>query len=75
MQLKAGAWGRRQDREGLSLVVQWLRPCAPSAGAQVQSLVRELDPTFHSFCMLQLKILRATTNTQCIQIKKREGKT
>ena len=32
MQLKARAWGRRQDREGLSLVVQWLRPCAPNAG-------------------------------------------
>ena len=26
------------------LVVQWLRSCVPSAGAQVQSLIRELDP-------------------------------
>ena len=28
----------------ISLVVQWLRFCAPSAGSQVQSLIRELDP-------------------------------
>ena len=27
------------------LVVQWLRLHPPNAGAQVQSLVRELDPT------------------------------
>ena len=31
-----------------SLVVQWLRLSAPSAGAMVWSLVRELDPTCHS---------------------------
>ena len=30
---------------GTSLVVQWLRLQAPSAGAWVPSLVRELDPT------------------------------
>ena len=30
---------------GTSLVVQWLRLLAPSAGAWVQSLVRELDLT------------------------------
>ena len=29
---------------GSSLVVQWLRLQAPNSGAQVQSLVRELDP-------------------------------
>ena len=33
--------------KGTSLVVQWLRVCAPSAaGAWVQSLVRKLDPTY-----------------------------
>ena len=35
-----------------SLVVQWLRFCSPNAGGwgdcQVQSLVRELDPTYHN---------------------------
>ena len=30
---------------GTSLVVQWLRLQAPSVGTQVQSMVRELDPT------------------------------
>ena len=30
---------------GTSLVVQWLRLRSPSAGAWVQSLVRELDST------------------------------
>ena len=30
---------------GTSLVVQWLRLCAPNAGDPVQSLIRELDPT------------------------------
>ena len=34
----------QKDREGASLVVQWLRLYTPSAGAQVQWLVRELDP-------------------------------
>ena len=29
---------------GTSLVVQWLRLQAPNLGAQVRSLVRELDP-------------------------------
>lgn len=28
----------------VSLVVHWLRLCAPNAGAHVQSLLRELDP-------------------------------
>ena len=31
----------------LPLVVQWLRLHVPNAGAQVQSLARELDPTCH----------------------------
>ena len=30
---------------GTSLVVQWLRLCAPDVGAWVQSLIRERDPT------------------------------
>ena len=30
---------------GTPLVAQWLRFCAPNAGAQVPFLVRELDPT------------------------------
>ena len=33
---------------GTSLVAQWLRPHALSAGAPVQSLVRDLDPTSHN---------------------------
>ena len=44
-----------------SLVVQWLRLCAPNAGPwpPAQSLVRELDPT----CCTQLKRLPATNKT------------
>ena len=30
---------------GISLVVEWLRLHAPTAGGQVRPLVRELDPT------------------------------
>ena len=34
---------------GTFLMVHWLRLCSPNAGgAQVQSLVRELDPTCRS---------------------------
>ena len=33
-------------------VVQWLRLCLPRQGAEVQSLVRELDPTC---CMVRQK--------------------
>ena len=32
-----------------SLVVQWLVLCAPNAGTQVPSLVRELDTTCHNY--------------------------
>lgn len=32
---------------GISLLVQWLGPHTPK-GAQIQSLVRELDPTYHT---------------------------
>ena len=31
----------------LPLVVPWIRLHVPNAGAQVQSLARELDPTCH----------------------------
>ena len=37
---------------GTSLVVQWIGPVFPMQGAQVWSLVRELDPT----CMPQLRV-------------------
>ena len=45
-----------KDSTGTSLVVQWLGLCAPSAGAQVRFLVRELwipyaateDPVYHN---------------------------
>ena len=38
----------RRRWRGASLMVQWLRLWLPMQGAQVQSLVRELDPTCHS---------------------------
>ena len=43
-----------------SLVTQYLRLCAPRAGAQAQSLVRELDPVCDQLrvLMLHLKIPR-----------------
>ena len=33
--------------QGISLVIQWLWLCTPSAETQVWSLLRELDPTWH----------------------------
>ena len=36
---------KERHYRGAFLVVQWLRLCASSAGAQVQSLARDLDPT------------------------------
>ena len=39
---------KNKVHEGISLVVQWLRLFVPSAGVQVTSLVRELDPTCHN---------------------------
>lgn len=33
---------------GNSLVVEWLGLCTPNAGAQVKSLVRELNHTCHN---------------------------
>ena len=54
---------------GTSLVVQF-----PMQGTWVQSLVGSLDVRSHipqlRVCMLQLKILHATTKTQCSQINK-----
>ena len=38
-----------KQARGTSLVVQWLIVCAPNAGAQIQSLVRELDPICHNY--------------------------
>ena len=39
---------KKNQMEGTSLVVQWLRLCAPNAGGLDQSLVRELDPAGHN---------------------------
>ena len=33
---------------GTSLIVQWLRLSVPNAGAQVQTLVKKLDPICHN---------------------------
>ena len=59
---------------GTSLVVQWLRLQAPNSGAQVRSLVRELDPICYNLrsCMPQrrLKIPQAATKTQNRQMNK-----
>ena len=35
----------RKSTNNRASLVQWLRLCAPNAGAQIQSLVKELDPT------------------------------
>ena len=40
-----GARDVKRSCSGTSLVVQWLRLHVPNAGAQVRSLVRELDHT------------------------------
>ena len=40
-----GKQSSKTKSRGTSLVAQWLRLCAPNAGALVRSLVRELDPT------------------------------
>ena len=39
----------KNDIHETSLVVQWLGLCAPNAGTQVPSLVRELDTTYHNY--------------------------
>ena len=50
-------------RGGNSLAVQWLRLCHPNPGGQVQSLVRDLDPTARG--------LRATVKRSCkLQLNK-----
>ena len=48
---------------GTSLVVQWLRLCAPNAGGP--GLIPGQGT---KYCMPQLKIPRATTKTRCSQI-------
>ena len=45
-------------QQGISLVVQWLRPHAPNAGGPGSIPGQETR-----FCMLQLKILHAATKT------------
>ena len=60
---------------GTSPVVQWLRfHTLPMQGAQVWSLVKELNPTSHNqgftVHMPQLKILLATAEIWCSQINK-----
>ena len=42
----------KKEQGGTSLVVQWVRLCAPNMGVWVQPLVGELDPT----CMPQLRV-------------------
>ena len=42
--IKADTFFYKDGHDRTSLVVQWLRLCVPSAGTQVQSLVRQLDP-------------------------------
>ena len=40
-------WGLDKEQgQVIFLEVLWLRLCTPRAGGQVQSLVRELEPTF-----------------------------
>ena len=39
---------KKKTMWGTSLVIQWLKLQLPMQGAQVQSLVRELDPTCHN---------------------------
>ena len=51
----------RMPPTGTSLVVQWLRPRAPNAGARVRSLVRELDLLWHNW---RSYILGAAAKTQ-----------
>ena len=47
------AWRRREDREGTSLVVQWLRTCLAMQGMRVWSLVGELR-SHRPSCVAQL---------------------
>ena len=59
---------------GTSLVVQWLRLCAPNVErAQVQSLVRELDPTYVCAGMLSCVQLFATLWTVVCQASLSKG--
>ena len=46
MSTAARSWETREAILGTSRAVQGLRLHPPNAGAQVQSLVRELEPTF-----------------------------
>ena len=55
----------RKKRGGASLVVQWLRLCAPNAGGP-----GSIPGQGTRSCMPQLKIPSAATKTQCSQINK-----
>ena len=46
--------------QGTSLVVQRLRLHAPNVGAQIQSLIRELDPTCYKVQQKKKKNLKKT---------------
>ena len=56
----------------MSLVVQWLRLCAPDAKGQGSVSVQGTRSHMPQIrvCILKLKILCATTKTQCSQINK-----
>ena len=68
----------KKERQETSLVVQWLRLCTPTAGAQVGSLVMELDPTYLNERSHEPQLKDATTKTWFSQVnikkKKKEGK-
>ena len=46
-------------------MVQWVRLCTPNAGARVQSLVRELDPTH----MAQLRVRMLQLRVHMLQLR------
>ena len=54
----------------MSLVVQWLRLCAPDAKGSISVQGTRSHMPQIRVCILQLKILCATTKTQCSQINK-----
>ena len=59
-------WGVKRVRAGTSLVVQWLRLCAPDAEAQVPFLVGELGHTCAN------KISHVAVKIHCRQIIKKK---
>ena len=57
-----------KERQETSLVVQWLRLCTPTAGAQVGSLVMELDPTYLNERSHEPQLKDAPNKTWCSQV-------